>query len=143
MHNLSLMKKFHTYWREMVESLKVHHWKWMKIGSQSVAIFGQKAWNRCAKHGKTSFWARQEVAGAQNLEQRHASSHYGVATYAINTMNNRELSPIPEFDYYNADDEEDSTAKLLAKLTNSDLAFEWSMLCQDCTDCWSMNGKST
>lgn len=58
-------------------------------------------------------------------------------------MNNRELSPIPEFDYYNADDEEDSTAKLLAKLTNSDLAFEWSMLCQDCTDCWSMNGKST
>lgn len=59
----------------------------------------------------------------------------------------RELSPIPEFDYYNADDDDDSgtssaTARLLAKLSNSDLAFEWSMLCQDCTDCWSQHGKS-
>ena len=59
--------------------------------------------------------------------------------------NGRELSPIPEFDYYQADDESDSedltTARLLAKLSNSDLAFEWSMLCQECTDCWSPNGK--
>ena len=62
----------------------------------------------------------------------------------------RGLSPIPEFDYYNADDEDSSsnssqssTAKLLASLSNHDLAFEWSMLCQDCTDCWSGNGKKT
>ncbi len=66
----------------------------------------------------------------------------------------RNLSPIPEFDYYNADDEDDisssgcsihdsATARLLAKLSNSDLAFEWSMLCQDCTDCWSQNGKQS
>ena len=58
--------------------------------------------------------------------------------------NSRELSPIPEFDYYQADDESDSedltTARLLAKLSNSDLAFEWSMLCQDCEH-WSPNGK--
>ena len=58
-----------------------------------------------------------------------------------------ELSPIPEFDYYQVDDESDSedhltcTARLLAKLSNSDLAFEWSMLCQECTDCWSPNGE--
>jgi len=53
-----------------------------------------------------------------------------------------ELSPIPEFDYYhveNDSDEELNTARLLAKLSNSDLAFEWSMLCQECTDCWSPN----
>ena len=63
---------------------------------------------------------------------------------------NRGLSPIPEFDYYNADDEDSSsnssqssTAKLLASLSNHDLAFEWSMLCRDCTDCWSGNGKKT
>ena len=59
--------------------------------------------------------------------------------------NGRELSPIPEFDYYQADDESDeealTTARLLAKLSNSDLAFEWSMLCQECTDCWSPNGE--
>ena len=65
-------------------------------------------------------------------------------------VHNRGLSPIPEFDYYNADDEDSSsnssqssTAKLLASLSNHDLAFEWSMLCQDCTDCWSGNGKKT
>ena len=55
-----------------------------------------------------------------------------------------ELSPIPEFDYYhveNDSDEELNTARLLAKLSNSDLAFEWSMLCQECTDCWSPNGE--
>lgn len=68
--------------------------------------------------------------------------------------NHRGLSPIPEFDYYNADDEDEdsssasevsmsSTARLLAKLSNSDLAFEWSMLCQACTDCWSGNGKDS
>ena len=34
-----------------------------------------------------------------------------------------------------------ATAKLLARLSNTDLAFEWSMLCQDCTDCWSQHGK--
>ena len=34
-----------------------------------------------------------------------------------------------------------ATAKLLARLSNNDLAFEWSMLCQDCTDCWSQHGK--
>ena len=58
--------------------------------------------------------------------------------------------PIPEFDYhYNnvavvadaADEHSSATARLLAKLSNSDLAFEWSMLCQDCTDCWSQHGK--
>ena len=57
-----------------------------------------------------------------------------------------ELSPIPEFDYYhveNDSDEELNTARLLAKLSNSDLAFEWSMLCQECTDCWSPNGESS
>ena len=90
----------------------------------------------------------------------------------------RELPTIPEFDYYNADDEDEedhsgryhnhfeaasetaaetalnlaareaastvhcsATAKLLARLSNTDLAFEWSMLCQDCTDCWSQHGK--
>jgi hypothetical protein len=59
----------------------------------------------------------------------------------------RGLSPIPEYDYYHADDEDEeetsTTAQILAKLTNSDLAFEWSMLCQDCTDCWSGNGELT
>ena len=34
-----------------------------------------------------------------------------------------------------------ATARLLARLSNTDLAFEWSMLCQDCTDCWSQHGK--
>ena len=34
-----------------------------------------------------------------------------------------------------------ATAELLARLSNTDLAFEWSMLCQDCTDCWSQHGK--
>ena len=29
----------------------------------------------------------------------------------------------------------------LAHASNSDLAFEWSMLCQDCTDCWTGTGK--
>ena len=69
---------------------------------------------------------------------------------------------LPEFTYYHhsADPAEDDeagsssstassrgcpvasdTARLLAKLSNSDLAFEWSMLCQDCTDCWSQNGR--
>ena len=58
------------------------------------------------------------------------------------------LSPIPEFDYHynnavavDADEHSSATARLLAKLSNSDLAFEWSMLCQDCTDCWSQHGK--
>ena len=65
---------------------------------------------------------------------------------AAASSNARELSPIPEFDYYHADDESDSedltTARLLAKLSNSDLAFEWSMLCQDCEH-WSPNGESS
>ena len=97
----------------------------------------------------------------------------------------RELPTIPEFDYYNADDEDEedhsgryhnhfeaaseisaatqtthasleagevatatskvhctAMAELLARLSNTDLAFEWSMLCQDCTDCWSQHGKT-
>ena len=40
-----------------------------------------------------------------------------------------------------ADSHCSATAKLLARLSNTDLAFEWSMLCQDCTDCWSQHGK--
>ena len=28
-------------------------------------------------------------------------------------------------------------------LSHSELAFEWSMLCQDCTDCWTRTGKRT
>ena len=80
-----------------------------------------------------------EPISEQQQHQPHQQHHH-----------NRGLSPIPEFDYYNADDEDSSsnssqssTAKLLASLSNHDLAFEWSMLCQDCTDCWSGNGKKT
>ena len=47
-----------------------------------------------------------------------------------------------------ADDEDSSsnssqssTAKILAALSNAEIAFEWSMLCQECVDCWSGNGE--
>ncbi len=35
-----------------------------------------------------------------------------------------------------------TAALLLSEASNQDLAFEWSMLCQDCTDCWSGSGNT-
>jgi hypothetical protein len=32
--------------------------------------------------------------------------------------------------------------EMLSQASHTDLAFEWSMLCQDCTDCWTQTGKS-
>lgn len=32
--------------------------------------------------------------------------------------------------------------ELLSQASYNDLAFEWSMLCQDCTECWTHTGKS-
>ena len=35
-----------------------------------------------------------------------------------------------------------SEAESLSHASHEDLAFEWSMLCQDCTDCWTGTGKT-
>ena len=31
--------------------------------------------------------------------------------------------------------------ELLSEANHTDLAFEWSMLCQDCTECWTQTGQ--
>jgi hypothetical protein len=31
--------------------------------------------------------------------------------------------------------------ELLSQASHTDLAFEWSMLCQDCTECWTQTGQ--
>ena len=31
--------------------------------------------------------------------------------------------------------------ELLSNASHTDLAFEWSMLCQDCAECWTTTGK--
>ncbi len=71
-------------------------------------------------------------------------SHHLAASGSSSSRNGAGLSPIPEYDYeattFNSS-VASTTSEILASLNNSDLAFEWSMLCQDCTDCWSGNGK--
>jgi hypothetical protein len=32
--------------------------------------------------------------------------------------------------------------ELLSNASHTDLAFEWSMLCQDCAECWTTTGKT-
>jgi hypothetical protein len=32
--------------------------------------------------------------------------------------------------------------EMLSQASHTDLAFEWSMLCQDCTDCWTQTGET-
>lgn len=51
----------------------------------------------------------------------------------------RSLPPIPEYEYFGGDEDHEDH---LAQASHSDLAFEWSMLCQECTDCWTGNGKT-
>eukprot|EP00095_Tigriopus_kingsejongensis_P003555 maker-scaffold1080_size63862-snap-gene-0.13 protein:Tk03555 transcript:maker-scaffold1080_size63862-snap-gene-0.13-mRNA-1 annotation:"cerebellar degeneration-related protein 2-like isoform x2" len=47
--------------------------------------------------------------------------------------NFRSLPPIPEYEYFSGEGEGDP----LSQASHSDLAFEWSMLCQECPDCWT------
>ena len=47
------------------------------------------------------------------------------------------LPPIPEYEYYSGQGE---ILEQLSHASHSDLAFEWSMLCQDCTECWTGTG---
>ncbi len=56
----------------------------------------------------------------------------------------RSLTPIPEYEYLTsgeADDEGEESDLCLSQASHSDLAFEWSMLCQNCIDCWSGTGE--
>ena len=50
------------------------------------------------------------------------------------------LPPIPEYEYYSGQGE---ILEQLSHASHSDLAFEWSMLCQDCTECWTGTGTDT
>ena len=49
----------------------------------------------------------------------------------------RGLPAIPEYEYFSGEGEID-----LATASHAELAFEWSMLCQDCTECWTGTGRS-
>ena len=37
---------------------------------------------------------------------------------------------------------EDEDLAALASASYTDLAFEWSMLCQDCVNCWTETGRN-
>ena len=51
----------------------------------------------------------------------------------------RGLPPIPEYEYFTGPLELAEWARL-KKGTYKELEFEWSMLCQECTDCWDRSG---
>ena len=52
----------------------------------------------------------------------------------------RALPPIPEYEYFTGPLQLAEWARL-KKGTYKELEFEWSMLCQECTDCWDRSGK--
>lgn len=57
----------------------------------------------------------------------------------------RGLPTIPEYEYLSMGESTSSASTafdLSHVVSHADLAFEWSMLCQDCTDCWTGSGKS-
>ena len=62
--------------------------------------------------------------GASMSEQHH-HNHF------------RSLPPIPEYEYFTGEGEMDFSHAT----SHSDLAMEWSMLCQECTDCWTGTGR--
>ena len=47
------------------------------------------------------------------------------------------------FDCVHGGGEGCSVRESLSRASHHDLAFEWSMLCQECTECWSGTGKRT
>ena len=53
----------------------------------------------------------------------------------------RGLPPIPEYEYFSGPLQLAEWARL-KKGTYKELEFEWSMLCQECTDCWDRSGRS-
>lgn len=65
------------------------------------------------------------------------SSPSGDVFLQTDPLNFRSLPPIPEYEYYSGDGEGD-----LSHASHSDLAFEWSMLCQECPECWTRTGRT-
>ena len=52
------------------------------------------------------------------------------------------LPPIREYEYFDGQGQGSDLFDFSHATSHSHLAMEWSMLCQDCTDCWTGTGKN-
>ena len=113
---------------------------------QNLFFFGRLSYpSKCSYHlGSTVITSINRVVVQKRWKSRENSLFLNMDLEAASApQSQRGLSPIPEFNYEanTLTSMASTTSQILASLTNTDLAFEWSMLCQDCTDCWTGNGK--
>ena len=80
------------------------------------------------------------VAGSPSPSPGPDWDHFAPAELLHDVPEPRGLPPIPEYEYFSGPLQLAEWARL-KKGTYKELEFEWSMLCQECTDCWDRSGR--